>query len=303
MKSHPNSKAHIALFVAQVISSISFIVGKILTASYLPPLALVLVRILVATPLFWITGFLFAKEKVDKKDLPKFLLLAVFGVAINQTLFIEGLSLTSPISAAIMMITTPILVLIISVLLIKERITVVKTVGIVLGFAGAAVLMLNSGMNASGRSDNPIGDLMIFINAAAWGTYLVMVKPMMKKYHTVTILKWIFTFGLILVFPIGFRDLTSVHWSSLGSTVWLYIAFMAVGTTFIAYILNVYALNSLSASVVSAYIYLQPLLTAAIAISTGHDSVNWMKVFAALLIFAGVYLASRNTKRKISVVE
>ena len=297
------TKAHLSLFIAQVIYSISFVVGKILTASYMPALALVLVRMMVAMPLFWITSLLFVREKTNKKDIPRFILLAFFGVAINQTFFIKGLSLTSPISAAIMMITTPILVLIIAALLLKERITLLKTLGIVLGFAGAAVLMLNSGLNTSGRSDNPMGDLMIFINATAWGTYLVMVKPMMKKYQTVTILKWIFVFGLILVFPFGYSDLRATAWSSFGTTIWLYIAFMAIGTTFIAYILNVYALNALSPSVVSAYIYLQPLMTAVLAISTGHDSINWMKVFAATLIFAGVYLASMNTKRKESFVE
>src|SRR6185437_13072245 len=152
-----NSKAHIALFIAQVIYSFSFVIGKVLTGSYLAPIVLVLIRMMVATPLFWITGLLFVREKTSRQDLPKLMILAIFGVAINQTFFIKGLSLTSPISAAIMMITSPILVLIIAALLIKERITLIKTVGIVLGFAGAAVLMLNSRLSASGKADNPWG--------------------------------------------------------------------------------------------------------------------------------------------------
>jgi len=291
------SRAHLYLFISQVIYAITFVVAKVLMRDHIGPFALVLLRGLGAVPLFWLTDALFIREKTDKKDLPRLFLLCLFGVTINQTLFIKGLSLTSPISAAIMMITTPILVLIVAAVLIREKISWMRTFGIVIGFGGAAMLMLNSGISASGgKEDSPLGDLMIFINALSWGTYLVLVKPLMKKYHTVTILRWTFTFSMIFILPIGYTQLTEVKWEMFTPYMYSLLFFVIFFTTFLAYLLNVYALKELSPSVVSAYIYLQPVLTAIIAVSTGNDSITLMKVVAALFIFAGVYFVSRKVE-------
>ena len=264
---------------------------------HIGPFALVLLRGLGAAPLFWLADAFFIKEKTDRKDLPRLFLLCLFGVTINQTLFIKGLSLTSPISAAIMMITTPILVLIVAALLIREKISWVRTFGIVMGFGGAAMLMLNSGISASGgKEDSPFGDLLIFINALSWGTYLVLVKPLMKKYHTITILRWTFTFSMIFIFPIGFGQLTEVKWETWTPYMYGLLFFVIFFTTFLAYLLNVYALKELSPSVVSAYIYMQPVLTAVIAVGTGNDTITFMKVISALFIFAGVYFVSKKVE-------
>jgi len=290
-------KSHIYLFIAQVIYAVSFIVAKILTRDYIPAYALVFLRVLCVAPLFWITDFIFVRERTERKDIPKLLLLAIVGVVINQTLFIKGLSLTSPISAAIMMISSPILVVIVASILIKERITLVRSVGIAVGFTGAATLMLNSGLAGGGKQDNPLGDLLILINALSWGFYLVLSKPLMAKYHTVTILKWIFTLALPIIALIGVNEFKDVAWHLFPVKIWLFTFFVVFGTTFLAYLLNVYALKDLSPSVVSAYIYLQPLLTALIAISTGNDTLSFMKIISALMIFAGVYLVSKQPKK------
>jgi drug/metabolite transporter (DMT)-like permease len=105
-----------------------------------------------------------------------------------------------------------------------------------------------------------------------------------------------FTFGLIAVFPIGIGQFSEVDWHSFDSTIWVYAIFVVIGTTFIAYLLNVYALKDLSPAVVSAYIYLQPVLTAVLAISTGNDTISIYKVLSALMIFVGVWLVSRKQK-------
>ncbi len=297
------TKAHVYLLISQVIYAITFVVAKILLRDHIGPFALVLMRGLGAVPLFWLTDLFFVKEKTDRRDLPRLALLCLFGVTINQTLFIKGLSLTSPISAAIMMITTPILVVLVASFLIKEKITWVRTVGIFIGFAGAATLMLGSSLNAGGKEDNSFGDLLIFVNALSWGTYLVLVKPLMKKYHTVTILRWTFTFSMIFIIPLGYSQLMQVQWQTFTPQLFFFLFFVIFFTTFLAYLLNVYALKELSPAVVSAYIYLQPLLTAIIAISTGNDSISGMKIFSALLIFLGVYLVSSNiaVRRKRSI--
>jgi drug/metabolite transporter (DMT)-like permease len=119
-----------------------------------------------------------------------------------------------------------------------------------------------------------------------------MAKPYMQKYHTVTVMKWIFLFGFIYVFPFGFPFLMDVNWSQLPLNIYGSLAFVVVATTFLAYLLNTYALKSLSSSVVSMYIYLQPFLATLIAVFLGKDNLTPVKILSAIFIISGVYLVS-----------
>ncbi|MBI3500888.1 MAG: DMT family transporter [Bacteroidetes bacterium] len=283
-------QAHLALFLSQALYAASFPIAKIVMEE-ISYNVLVIMRVLGAIILFW-SSSLIVKEKVDKKDFLRLFTLGICGVAINQSLFLKGLHLTSPIDAAIMMITTPILVLIIASLIIKERITLLKTVGIAIGFSGATYLVFQN-LGGTNKESSFLGDLYVFINACSWGTFLVLVKPLMEKYHSITILKWTFLFALPLVTPFGIADAISFDWHSISTKIWLYAGFVIVFTTFVAYLLNTLALKELSPSVVSAYIYTQPFLTALITIYIfKNDSLTWGKVFSALMIFIGVYLVS-----------
>ncbi len=283
-------KAHVALFVAQVLYAASFPIAKIVMGE-IPYNILVIMRIAGAILLFW-TSSMFVSEKVERKDFGRLFILSICGVATNQTLFLKGLHLTSPIDAAIMMITTPILVLIIASIIIKERITMLKLAGILIGFSGAAYLVYQN-LGSTNKESSFLGDVYVFINAVSWGTFLVLVKPLMKKYHTITILKWTFLFGFPLVLPFGISDALCFDWNSLSSQVILFAGFVIIFTTFVAYLLNTIALKELSPSIVSAYIYLQPLLTALIAIFIfNNDDMSWGKATSALMIFIGVYLVS-----------
>jgi len=289
-----NLKGHIALFLAQVLYAASFPIAKIVMED-IPYNVLVILRVVGAVILFWLSS-LIINEKVERKDFGRLILLAIFGVAINQTLFLKGLHLTSSIDAAIMMVTTPILVLIIAAIAIKEKISFLKFSGIVIGFSGAVFLALQ-GINTSDSDSSFIGDLYVFINALSWGTYLVLVKPLMKKYHTITILKWTFLFGLPLVLPFGIADAVNFNWENLETKIILFALFVIVFTTFVAYLLNTYALKELSPSIAGAYIYMQPLLTALIAIYIFHKAdLSWQKIISALMIFAGVYIVSMQKK-------
>ena len=134
------------------------------------------------------------RERVENKDLLRLFVCAVFGVAINQLLFFKGLDLTSPINASLMMTTNPIMVLVVASLLIREAITFRKVSGIVIGITGACLLLL-WGENVSFSSASAAGDFMILINSMSWGVFLIIVKPLMQKYSTITVMKWVFLFG------------------------------------------------------------------------------------------------------------
>ncbi len=291
-------KAHISLFAAQVIYALNYSIAKDLMPNHIGPLALVLLRITGAGLLFWILSLFIKKESLAKGDLKKMAILALFGVFINQVFFIYGLSLTKPINSAIIMISNPIMVIVFTLIFFKERITILKIGGLLLGIVGAVTLLLFKG-NFEFGSETIKGDLMTLINASSWAVFVVMAKPYMQKYHTVTVMKWIFLFGFFYILPVGFNDLRNVQWQSWSNDIYFGVAFVVVATTFLAYLLNTYALKALSPSVVSMYIYTQPFLATLFAVFLGKDTLTPTKILSAVFIIIGVYLVSMKTKPKL----
>ena len=283
--------AHLALLGANLIYAINYSFAKDVMPDFIMPSGFILLRVIGALLLFALSYFLFVKEKVERKDIFRLAICGIFGVAINQLLFFEGLNLTTPINAAIVMTTNPILVIFLSFLIIKEPITFNKSAGILLGLVGASILILKGG-SIDFSSNYQIGNLFVFINAVSYGLYLVIVKPMMEKYNPITVMFYVFGFGLLYVIPFGFSNLADVKWAIIPSNIYWEIAFVVVCTTFIAYLLNSSALKQLSPSTVSIYIYLQPILATLFAIFWGSDSLDGQKIIAAILIFLGVYLVS-----------
>jgi len=283
--------AHLALLGANLIYGANYTIAKEVTPEFIRPLGLVVLRCIGAVPLFWLAG-LFIKEKMQRSDLPRLLLCAVFGIAINQLLFLKGLSLTLPINAAVIMTSTPILVLIVAAILIRERITLLRASGIGLGLAGALLILL-MGKEVSFSSDTFVGDLLILVNATSYGVYLVIVKPLVAKYHPITVMKWIFLFGFVMVIPFGQHELRQVDWAAMPVPIMFATAYVVIGLSFFAYLFNSLALRQVSPSVVSTYIYLQPVLASMFAIMAGKDVLTTVKVGSAMLIFLGVYLVSQ----------
>lgn len=290
-------KAHLALFGANLIYGINYTVAKDVMPQHLLPSGFVVLRVIGASFLFWALGSMYSNEKIEKGDWLRLVLCAVFGVAVNQLFFFEGLSRTTPINAGILMVVTPILVLVISNIILREKITFLKIAGIATGISGALFLLLAKGKGSFGN-DTFLGDTFIFLNAASYAIYLVIVKPLMFKYHPVTVMKWVFLLGLLMVLPFGFNEFSAITWNNIPSFIYYEIIYVIVFTTFLAYLLNTYGLHHMNPSVVSIYIYLQPLLAAFIAVILGKDAIDFTKVISAVLIFTGVYLVSYMPNKK-----
>jgi drug/metabolite transporter (DMT)-like permease len=289
-------RAHLALIAANLIYWVNYGIAKQVMPDYLSPFALVFARISGACLLFWATSLLLPKETVDRKDVLRLLIATVFGVAVNQSLFLNGLNMTTPIDAAIIMTATPILVLVVARLLIREPITVFKIIGIVTGGTGAILLILYSGKISFGNN-HVIGNSIIVANATSYALYLVIVKPLMNKYHPVTLMRWIFLFGLLLVIGPGLPAFIRVNWGILPGDILLSVLFVVVGTTFLAYLLNMYSLKYVKPITVSIYIYSQPVIASIVALILGQDAVTPVKILAALLVFTGVYFVSYSSSK------
>lgn len=283
--------AHIAILGANIIFGVNYSIAKPIMPDYVQPFGLVFLRIFGALTLFWVAGF-WIKESIEKSDAIRLFFCALFGVFTNQVLFISGLNFTTPIDASIILVSNPILVLIAASIILNEKITFLKGLGIFLGALGALLLILQGG-NADFSSEHFRGNIMVFINAASYGVFLVLVKPLMSKYHPITVMKWIFLLGSVFIFPIGISQVNEINWIQMPVHIIISVLFVILGTTFLAYLLNIFAMKQVSPTTVSTYIYLQPVIASITAIIMGQDQLNTVKIVSTIIIFVGVYLVSQ----------
>lgn len=285
------TRVHIALFLVSLIYAATFSIAKEVMPAYIKPMGLIGVRVWGAIILLWITHAVFVKEKIrEKKDYLELMKCAVFGVAANMLLFFKGLAITTPINGAILMVTTPLFVGFFSFFILKEKATLVKIIGLMLGLSGALLLLV--GPQLSFSSSTLAGDVMVMLNAIIYSYYLIIAKPLLHKYNPITVIKWTFLFGGIMILPFSLPELNEVSWNSIPNNTWMSISFLIVGATFLTYLLNGWALRHANSSLVGAYIYLQPILASLIAIALGKDQLTWQKILFTILIFVGVYLVS-----------
>jgi len=221
-----------------------------------------------------------------------FALCGFFGFATNQALFYEGLNLTTPVDASVIHVTNPIFVLIFAGILIHEKITAAKIVGIALG-AGGALILIMYGRIVNMGTNSFKGDILVMLNMLSYAMYLVLIKPMTVRYHTMTILKWVSFFGFLFMLPFTLKGIIGLHLQTLKINEWLGVGYVIVLNTFLAYLLINFALKTMAASMVSFYTYLQPVIASIMSVSLGVEIITIPKIIAALLIFGGVFLVSR----------
>lgn len=282
---------HSALFLITLIGGANYTIAKFALPEHIQPFGFITFRVLAGIILFSIIHQLKTDEKVAKKDYGLLALCGLFGVAINQMSFFYGLSLTSPINAAIIATIAPVIVFILAYLLGKEKLTGLKTVGLAIGALGTYLFVTKDGI--SWTSDSFVGDIFILVNATSYAVYLVLVKPLMEKYKPLTIIKWVFLFGGLIAIPAGLEQMMEVRWETLPGKAVFSLIYVVLGTTVLAYLLNAWALSYVESSVVGAYIYLQPVLASVVAISLHEDSLELKEVFFSLIIITGVYLVSK----------
>jgi drug/metabolite transporter (DMT)-like permease len=265
---------------------------------FLTPMQLIFIRLLGGLVLFGVFQKLFVQEKVDRRDLFKLALCGALGFALNQSLFYEGLNFTTPVDASVIHVLNPILVVVFAFLIIREKITATKIAGIGLGAAGALLLIL-FGRQAGSGEHSALGNFLVFLNMVFYALYLVVLKPLTAKYHTSTILKWVSLFGFLFVVPFSVKPALSIHFGGFTPYAWIALGFIILFSTFFAYLLINFALKRVSPSVVSYYNYLQPVIAAVSSVSIGEGRITWMKIVAAVLIFTGVYVVTREKKQPV----
>lgn len=264
---------------------------KHISPSVVGPYGLNILRVGISLLLFWMVWvFGGTAAGIRKKDLPRFILCGLTGVAINQMLFIKGLTMTSTIHAALLMLCTPLLITIFAFWILKEKITFLKSLGLALGIGGAVLLIISKEKNGTASLS---GDMLILLNAMAYTIYFILVKPLMQEYPPLHVVRWVFTFGFLMIVPFGWIQFTEVQWIQFNWSHFVSLFTIVICGTFLAYSFNIFGIKHLGAGVTGSYIYTQPVFAGIIAAFFLKEDFNWEKVIAGLMIFSGVFLVSR----------
>lgn len=280
---------------ATTIYALNHTIAKGVMPHYVQPFAFILLRVTGAAALFWIISLAGPRQAIEKRDWGRLLLCAILGMGINMLAFFKGLELSTPVNSSVLVTVTPIIVAIFSYFLIRERLSRIRGLGILLGLTGAlALIFLNetTGMNAP---NIPLGNFLFIVNATTYGLYLILAKKLIEKYHPFVLMRWLFTLAIFINLPIALPEFLEIDWPSIPAWGLASMVFVVVGTTFLTYLFNVFALTQLKASTVSAFIYGQPVMGIAFALLTGRDTLSVLDVLAMLLVMGGVYLVSRRT--------
>lgn len=289
--------ALIAAWCVAIIYGVTFTIAKDVMPKYIDAFGFIFLRVGGSMLLFWLVSLFVKTEKIEKKDFPRILVASFFGVAFNMLTFFKGLSYTSPIMGSVLMVTTPMIVLVLSAVIMKERMENRKIIGILLGLAGTVTLILygKAKVNAPNAA---VGNFLVFVNAVSYGFYLIIVKKLMDKYNAFSFVKWIYLFGFLMVIPFGWSEFQQVNWALVPVSALFKIGFVVIFSTFLTYLLNLLSMKELKPTTVAVFIYLQPLFASLFAIGLRKDELSWVKAGSAVLIFVGVYLVTQ--KRVIS---
>lgn len=284
----------LAAFGATVIYGFNHTIAKNVMPIYIEAFGFVLLRVIGATLIFWTLSLFIKNEKIKKEDWPRIFLCSFLGMFINKLAFFKGLELSTPINSSVLITVVPILVFVFSAFFLKEKMRFLRVFGVISGFVGALVLILYSPSTSFNAPNIPLGNLMFVINSSTYGLYLIFVKKLVEKYNIITLFRWLFLIAIFLNLPVGFLEFKNVEWSHL--PFWdaiLPMIYVVVGTTFLTYMFNAYALSKLKASTVSSFVYLQPIVGIIYAITTDNDSLTVLSVLGMILIFMGVYFVTK----------
>lgn len=292
-----NVKPHLAILFANLMFGFNYFYSKQLLPDTMSAETLAIWRVVVGSSLLVTCALVFRRWRVDVRDLYKLAIAGVLGVLANQLIFLKGLTFTSSITAAIIATTGPVMVFILSAFALKEKITPLKYVGVVLGLAGALLAILSDGAGVSFGSSHLKGNMLIFCSCFCYALYTVWVKPLVQKYDPMTVMAYVFMFGAVIMFAFLWSDFIDIDFHRVAETDNTFaFLFVLIGATFIAYICIAYGLKRVSPSMVSIYSYSQPITATLFAVAHGQGDINSSKILAAIMVFSGVFIATRSKK-------
>lgn len=287
---------HIALLFANIIFGVNNPIARFLMPDLLDPIALTFFRFLGGMLLFWIASVFVKREHVPFKDIVLLFFASIFGLTLNQLPFFIGLSMTSSIDASIVVTILPIITMILSAIFLKEPITQLKAIGVLVGASGALIIVFGGATEQVG-SGNMLGNLIVFLAVIGFAIYLTMFKKLIDRYHPVTIMKWMFLFATITGLPFSYVNIIEANYAGLSTMSWISVGYVIVFATFLGYLLLPIGQKVLRPTTLSMYNYVQPIVASIVAVMMGIDKFGYHQGLSALLVFSGVYIVTQSKSR------
>ena len=300
MKNKGTLIGHCAAFIAYAIFGFNIIVCKDLTSGGLiPPLGIFTLRSVFAGSLFWLVSLFQPKETIEKKDYIRIFAASMLGFMTCQVTFLVGIPHITPMDCSILTAMAPVYTMITAAIVIKEPITLKKSIGVAVSLAGVIYLIISRVSISEGAAEStPFGIFMIILNVLSFAMYLGIFKPLIAKYSVVTFMKWIFLFSACVSIPFSFKGLVNVDWTGIPKIQYAELAYLIICATFITYYLIPIAQKRIRPTLVSMYTYVQPIIAIAISIAIGMDTLTWQKLLATTLVFGGVVIVNQSRAAK-----
>ncbi|MDR1346955.1 MAG: DMT family transporter [Prevotellaceae bacterium] len=289
-------KGHIAAITTNVIFGLNIPATKSLLSGWMSPMGYTVTRMLFGMTAFWIIGFFRKREKVSLKDLMMIFLCGLLGLVATQVTFAVGLRYTTPVTYSLILALTPIVVLLLSALFLKEPVTYYKTIGVLLGLSGSSIIILQGSSNNS--SNTAFGILTAIVSVSCYAGYIILTRKISAKYSPVTMMKWMFLLSAVVLFPFGCSELPEqrIYSSSATFTAISELIFALLFSSIIAFFLMPVALKRIKATTAAIYANAQPLVASSAAIIVGQDFFGWDRLLALILVITGVYLVTQSNK-------
>ncbi len=294
-------RALISVLIANLLFGLMSPVAKLsMSEGVMDGVTLASLRLSGAAVLFWILGMFVPKQAIDKKDCLPLFLMSLCGMGLNQYLFIGGVSLTVPSHAALAATITPVLTVVLARLIFKQRISWLRVGGIALALAGVLTLVF-SASSGDAKVGHPLGDLMCLCSQMLSSCYFLFFMPLIKKYHPVVLMKWLFLLSVIVTLPFASPHLLAFPWTELSAQASWSSLYVVVGATFLSYLLILPGQKYLPISVVVTAIYLQTIVAAAVSISWDLEDFSFVKLIAGVMIAVGVWIVQYFAKMDATV--
>ena len=296
MKKDSTLVGHLACLGAYCIFGFNIVCCKnIANAHVISPFDLFCLRAIGATVLFWLVSLFLPRERMETKDLPRVFVASMLGLFLTQLSFLKAITMTTSIDLSIANTCTPIMTMFVAAIFLKEPITFKKIAGVLVSLAGVLFLVLNStGLGGGAASTKPMGIVLAICNGLTFALYLGIFRPLIAKYHPVTFMKWMFLFSMLVSAPFNIKGLAHIVTAQIDSSILWQIAYVVFFATFIAYFLIPIGQKRLRPTLVSMYNYVQPIIATIISIAIGLDTMNWHKIVAMILVFAGVWIVNQS---------
>ncbi len=295
---HTPLKAHASILMAEICWGLMAPAGKDAMLHGIDGIGLVSLRVAGAALLFWTASLFTRREHIPARDVFKLCGAALLGLVFNQCMYTIGLSITSPVNASIVTTSMPIFAMVLSFFILREPLSAKKVGGVLIGCCGAVILILSSAAAANAKVGDIRGDLLCMMAQLSFALFLALFSNLVRRYSVITVNKWMFTWGTLLILPAASPHLATLPWAQLSLRTWADSFFVVFFGTFMSYLLMMNAQKVLRPTVVSVYNYVQPIVAVSVSVLTGMAVFTVSQGVAILLVFSGVWLVIKSKSRR-----